>query len=394
MMRDKRIVLLSLIFTALLEISIIPRAAADAPPAPSKTGPPNIKLTEIAKGLRQPVGLTHAGDGSGRLFIIEQSGRVLILKNGIRAKTPFLDIRKRVSAGGERGLLGLAFHPDFSKTRRLFVNYTASRGGLKTVISEFRATKDLKRADPKSEKILLTIPQPFSNHNGGQIAFGPDGMLYIGTGDGGAGNDPEENGQKLTTLLGKILRIDVDEQTKNKPYGIPEDNPFRMQSRVAPEIWAYGLRNPWRFSFDFQTGDLYAGDVGQHSREEINLIRRGGNYGWNIMEGTICTPGVKHPCDPGRYAPPIFDYPRSEGKVVIGGYVYRGSNIPGLKGAYLYGDFGNGKIWMLRRDGEKISGHRLLLETGRMISAFGEDENSELYIVDYRGRILKISPQK
>ncbi len=349
-----------------------------------------ISLEHIAGGLARPTGLFHAGDGSGRLFVVEQRGIIRILKNGVLEKKPFLDIRRRVTAGGEKGLLGLAFHPNFRKNQRFFVNYTASRSRLHTVISEFSVGKLPDRADPARERILMTIPQPFSNHNGGEIAFGPDGYLYIGMGDGGAGNDPQGNGQNLKTRLGKMLRIGVDPGKDGKAYTIPTDNPFARSRTVAPEIWATGLRNPWRFSFDSLTGDLLAGDVGQSAREEINLIRKGGNYGWNIMEGMLCTPGVNPRCDQRGLERPLFDYPRSEGVVVIGGRVYRGRALPKLIGAYLYGDFGSGRIWMLRYKGDRVTEHKLLLETDRRISAFGEDEEHELYIVDYSGEILKI----
>ncbi len=352
--------------------------------------PIKIALDLVADKLSRPIGVYHAGDGSDRLFVVEQSGRIRVLKQGTLSKKYFLDIRNRVSAGGEKGLLGLAFHPNFRKNRRLFVNYTARDNGLRTVISEWTVDERLEKVDPKSERQILTIRQPFSNHNGGQIAFGPDGYLYIGTGDGGAGNDPEGNGQNLRTWLGKMLRIDIDRKEKGKAYAIPPDNPFTSQSKIAPEIWAYGLRNPWRFSFDRGMGHLYVGDVGQNRREEINIIRRGLNYGWNIMEGNICTPRVNRVCDKSRFEKPIFDYPRSEGTVVIGGYVYRGRAISALKGAYLYGDFGNGRIWMLKVKAGKVSDHHLLLETDRSISAFGEDAHGELYVVDYGGKILKI----
>lgn len=355
------------------------------------SGAPAIRLESIATGLSEPIGLFHAGDGSGRLFIIEQAGTIRTLQNGTVGQTPFLDIRDRVSAGGERGLLGLAFHPKFEENGRLFVNYTSPTGGLHTVISEFKAGGGV--ADPGSERILLTIPQPFSNHNGGNIVFGPDGFLYIGMGDGGSGNDPQNNAQNLGTLLGKMLRIDVDQKAGGKEYAIPPDNPFVNAPGAAPEIWAYGLRNPWRFSFDRQTGLLYAGDVGQNAREEIHVIRKGGNNGWNPMEGTICTPGVNNGnCDKSLYDLPILDYPRSEGTTIVGGYVYRGSAISNLPGAYLYGDFGSGRLWMLRYGANAVSDQRLLLETGKNISSFGEDEQGELYITVYDGEIFKIVP--
>ncbi|MFQ5543428.1 MAG: PQQ-dependent sugar dehydrogenase [Nitrospiria bacterium] len=355
---------------------------------------PKIRLEQLVDGMNQPLTLVHAGD---RLFIVEQPGIIRVMKNGLLSKKPFLDIRNRVVSGGEKGLLGLAFHPNFLKNGRLFVNYTESTrpflGALQTVIAEYRTDKRGLFVDMKSERRLLTIPQPFGNHNGGQIAFGPDGMLYIGTGDGGAGNDPNGNGQNLSSLLGKILRINVDQAKGEKGYRIPTDNPFTIQKKIAPEIWAYGLRNPWRFSFDAKTGALYLADVGQNHREEINIIKKGQNYGWNIMEGTICTPRVNARCNKSRFSLPLFDYPRSEGTVVIGGYVYRGKAIPKLRGAYVYGDFGNGRIWMLRHQGQKVTDQRLLLETGRMISAFGEDAQHELYIVDYAGKIFKINPE-
>jgi glucose/arabinose dehydrogenase len=236
----------------------------------------------------------------------------------------------------------------------------------------------------------LTISQPYSNHNGGNLAFGKDGYLYIGMGDGGSANDPHGNGQNLVTLLGKMLRIDVDHTTEGKTYTIPPDNPFVGRKNAAPEIWAYGLRNPWRFSFDHATGLLYAGDVGQNAKEEIDVIRKGGNYGWNIMEGTICTPGVNRRCDRRGLELPIQDYPRSEGTVVIGGYVYRGHSLPNLCGTYLYGDFGNGRIFGLRYDGKSVTDAQRLLETGRPISSFGEDEQRELYLIDHGGEIFKI----
>ena len=358
------------------------------PPAPI----PSIQLQSVVKGLSDPVGLYHAGDGSGRLFIIEQDGTIRILKEGRLLEKPFLNIRDRVISGGEMGLLGLAFHPHFSENHRFFVNYTSRSGGLRTVISEFKVGDHPDEADRQSERILLTIPQPYSNHNGGNIVFGPDGYLYIGMGDGGAGNDPHGHGQNLATLLGKMLRMDIDPSESGKPYGIPKDNPFIGREKAAPEVWAYGLRNPWRFSFDPVTGLLYAGDVGQNAREEIDLIRKGENYGWNIMEGTICTPGVNARCNKSGFERPILDYPRSEGTVVVGGYVYRGRAVPNLCGVYLYADYGSGGIFGLRYDGQSVTEHRRLLETRRNISSLGEDEQRELYIVDHRGEILKIVP--
>jgi len=381
----------------LLLLTFFPQPALSAEKA-ARGSRPEIRLETVAEGLEQPVGLVHAGDGSRRLFIIEQVGVIRILKKDQVLQKPFLNIRKRVASGGEKGLLGLAFHPDFAKNHRLFVNYTEATpeglfGGLQTVIAEYRADPEEGFVNPKTERRLLTIRQPFSNHNGGQIAFGPDGMLYIGMGDGGAGNDPEGHAQNLRSRLGKLLRIDVNRKEGGRPYGIPKDNPFRTQRGIAPEIWAYGLRNPWRFSFDFKSGTLYLADVGQNRREEIDLVQKGGNYGWNVMEGKICTPMLRPSCNQSRYAAPLFDYPRTEGTVVIGGYRYRGRSISALKGAYIYGDFGNGHIWMLRHKGMEVTQQGLLLETGRMISAFGEDKAGELYVVDYAGKVLKIAPK-
>lgn len=357
------------------------------------SNPVSVRLQSFAKRFVAPVGLTHAGDGSGRLFVVEQAGVVRIIQEGRVRDVPFLDIRDRIVSGGEKGLLGLAFHPKFIENRRLYLNYTDKAGGLRTVISAWRTDAAARRVAPESEQVLLAIRQPYSNHNGGQIAFGPDGKLYIGMGDGGSANDPHDNAQNLARLLGKMLRIDVDAPGA-APYGIPPDNPFIETPGAAPEIWAYGLRNPWRFSFDHATGLLYAGDVGQGAREEIDVIRRGENLGWRRMEGMLCTPGVRNDCDRRGTTLPILDYSRSEGSVVIGGYVYRGRAIPALVGHYVYGDFGNGKIWTLRYDGTTVRERHLLMATGRNISAFGEDEAGELYVVDYGGEILKIVPKR
>lgn len=354
---------------------------------------PTVRLEQIARGFNDPVGLYPAGDGSGRLFVVEQDGEIRVLRDGKKLSRPFLDIRKRVRSGGETGLLGLALHPGFQKNGRFFVNYTRSRDGLQTVVAEFRVKDPGGSADAESEKILLTFDQPYANHNGGQMAFGPDGYLYIGTGDGGSGNDPHGNGQRLNTLLGKILRIDVDQKSKSKPYAVPKDNPFADRKDARPEIWAYGLRNPWRFSFDPLDGTLYAADVGQRAREEINVIRKGKNYGWNIMEGNLCTPGVDPDCDPKGLEKPIIDYPRSEGVAVIGGYVYRGRALPGLCGAYLYGDYGSGTIWALRYDGKTVTRQEKLLESRRPLTSFGQDEAGEVYVVEHGGRIFKILPE-
>lgn len=379
----------------LLILASVPVSAAGVAPC-SSTDPssrmPKIRLDSAASGFIMPVGVFHAGDGSRRQFIVEQRGVVKVRHPSRPGFTTFLDIVDRVVSGGELGLLGLAFHPNYADNGRLFVNYTSSEGGRHTVISEFRAGAAPERIDPNTERILLTVPQPYKNHNGGDLAFGPDGFLYIALGDGGNKNDPHGNAQNLSTLLGKILRIDVDRRDGQSAYGVPPDNPFVDRARAAPEIWAYGLRNPWRFAFDPVTGWLFAGDVGQNAREEIDVIKKGGNYGWNVMEGTICTPGVNRTCKPKGFEAPIIDYPRSEGTTVTGGYVYRGSAIPALCGVYLYGDYGSGRIWGLRYDGSAVIEQQKLLESGRRISSFGQDEQRELYVVDYAGEILKVVP--
>lgn len=351
-------------------------------------GAPEMKLQPVVSGLTQPVFLTSASDQSGRLFIVEQTGRLRILENNALHAQPFLDLSGRVTSGGERGLLGLAFHPDFSENDRFFVNYTSvQEGQLRTVISEFKVTgPDADIADPSTERILLQFDQPYSNHNGGMLAFGADGLLYISTGDGGSGGDPQGNAQKLDTFLGKILRIDVDE---GDPYSVPNDNPFVGVPGARSEIWAFGLRNPWRFSFDRPTGRLFAADVGQNRLEEVNLIVRGGNYGWNTMEGGLCF-SPEEGCPRGSLILPIAEYARDEGRSITGGYVYRGRQNRELVGTYIFGDFASGRIWLLRDSGEGTWSRELLLESGRSISSFGTDDWDELYLVDYGGEILKL----
>jgi glucose/arabinose dehydrogenase len=306
-------------------------------------------------------------------------------------KTPYLDIRKQVNFGGECGLLSIAFHPEFASNGLLYVNYT-SKGKLQTVISEFRAQRNARAIDPATERVILRIDQPFSNHNGGQIAFGPDGMLYIGMGDGGSANDPQENGQNPRTLLGKILRIDV---SPRRGYAVPKDNPFVKDDRFAPEIWALGLRNPWRFSFDRVTGDCYTGDVGQNTYEEVDLLVAGANYGWNEREGF-------HPFQRGRNSPefvdPLAEYGRDKGLSVTGGYVYRGKMFPALDGVYLYADYGTGRFWGLRQSKGIVTANAELIVTrqGKPIlnrvqpSSFGEDAAGEMYVCDHNGVVYRI----
>ncbi len=353
---------------------------------------PSIALKEIAHGLKSPVHITHAGDGSGRLFVVEQAGMIRIIDHGKLLSQPFLDIRERVNSGGEKGLLGIAFHPRYKDNGLFYVDYTTQQKGLHTIIAEYKRGNG-NQADPGSERLLLKIKQPYGNHNGGQLAFGPDGYLYIGMGDGGSANDPFDNGQNTQTLLGKLLRIDVDRRDGTRAYAIPADNPFVGTPNHREEIWAFGLRNPWRFSFDAETGVLYLADVGQDEYEEIDVIKKGGNYGWNIMEGPICTPGVSTNCNKSGLELPILSYPHPDGFSITGGFVYRGEAIPKLCGVYVYGDYVTQRIWGLRYDGHKVTQQQLLLKTRHAVSSFGEDEARELYLADYsHGKVIKIVP--
>jgi glucose/arabinose dehydrogenase len=365
---------------------------------------PQIAFEEIARGLEKP---THiADDGRGRLFVVEQAGTIRIVENGRVLSEPFLDIRDRVvDSQGERGLFSIAFDPRYQDNGVFYVDYTSSLGKLHSRISRFKR-RDANHADPQSETVLLKIDQPYNNHNGGQLAFGPDGYLYIGMGDGGSANDPHGNGQNPAVLLGKLLRIDVSHETGSQRYAIPRDNPFAGKSKFRPEIWAYGLRNPWRYSFDAANGRLYLADVGQDLVEEIDVIEKGGNYGWNIIEGDICTPGVNPSCDKTGLKMPIHTYRHPAGFSITGGFVYRGNAIPGLCGTYLYADYVTRKVWGLRYDGNKTTinteliGPNLTEKVIRKlrgspplphISSFGEDRNHELYVTDHQtGTILKI----
>ena len=362
-------------------------AAARAAPIP------DIRLVRVASGFVQPVHLAQA-PGADRLYIVEQRGTIRVLQRGGTEHPLFLDVRDRVAAGGEMGLLSVAFHPDYARNRRLFVNYTTrAGGGLRTHVSEFAAASDSATADPASERILLDFPQPYANHNGGLVTFGPDGYLYIGAGDGGAANDPHNNGQRLDTWLGKVLRIDVDARGAQAPYAVPADNPWVGQPGARPELYARGLRNPWRFSFDRATGELWCGDVGQNTREEVDLLVKGGNYGWRIMEGFINTPQVSPVATADGLRAPVVDYPRSEGVSVTGGYVYRGARWPALQGVYLYGDFGSGHIWGLRHGHGRLLEHRKVLTRGPPVSSFGEDADGELYVVGYDGSIYSVEAE-
>jgi glucose/arabinose dehydrogenase len=338
-----------------------------------------IELKKAASGFDQPLYATHAGDGSGRLFVVEQTGAVRVVEGGRVQPEPFLDLSDRIVVGSEQGLLGLAFHPSYEDGQRLFVNYTDLNGD--TVVAEYTAAGD--RADSSSERVLLRIAQPFSNHNGGALAFGPDGHLYIATGDGGSGGDPMDNGQSLDTLLGKLLRIDVDSDPGTLPYGIPNDNPFVARDGARPEIWAYGLRNPWRFSFDDSTGELWIGDVGESELEEIDHHSGGGrgvNFGWNDMEGNACHEPPTG-CTRSGLELPVAQYSHDFGCSITGGYVYRGRSQRALRGVYLFSDYCSGTIWGLDA-AQPGAGVKRLLESGLSVSSFGLDEDGELYLTD------------
>ncbi|MBK8163893.1 MAG: PQQ-dependent sugar dehydrogenase [Gammaproteobacteria bacterium] len=375
-----------------IALSCAAGAAAAAPRCDEPAGAdiPAIALQEWLGGFEQPVHLAHAGDGSGRLYVVEQAGRIRVIEDGKVRPDPLLDIRRQVTSGGEKGLLSVAFHPRHADNGYFYVDYTARDGGLHTVVSRFTRGAD-GRADPASERVLLRIAQPYGNHNGGQLAFGPDGHLYIGMGDGGSANDPHGHGQNLATLLGALLRIDVDRAEGGAPYGIPADNPFRDVRGARPEIWAYGLRNPWRFSFDSVTGILYLGDVGQDRVEEIDAVTAGANLGWSIMEGDRCNAKSAELCRRGDLAAPIATYGHDEGIAVTGGHVYRGRAVPGLCGVYLYADYGSGRVWGLRyRDG-RVQSARRLLDTDLNVSSFGQGPDGEVYLLDLGGRILRVA---
>lgn len=349
---------------------------------------PEPIFVEIAKNLAQPVHITHAGDTSGRLFIVEQPGRIKILQDNMILKLPFLDISQRVRTSGERGLFSVAFPPNYSNKGYFYVNYTNKAGN--TTVSRFYLGSGANDANEQSEEIILTIAQPFVNHNGGQIAFGSDGFLYIGTGDGGSGGDPLNSGQSGNTLLGKMLRIDVESGVK--PYAIPDTNPFLSTTGFRPEIWALGLRNPWRFAFDRKTGDLYIADVGQDLFEEVNVqpanSRGGENYGWNTMEGLHCFESAV--CDQSGLTRPVLEYSHTFGDVSIsGGHVYRGDEFPRMFGLYFFADFASGRVAAMRRANNQWE-TSVLADTDFNISSFGENEAGQLYLADLNGSIYHI----
>ncbi len=346
-----------------------------------------LQLDPFLSGLQAPTFITSARDSSNRLFILEQPGRIRVLQPGSRTTTVFLDITARVLSGGERGLLGLAFHPQYKTNRRFFVNYTRRTDGA-TVIAEYKVSATDANVAETEEKVLLTIAQPFANHNGGMLAFGKDGYLYIGMGDGGSANDPGNRAQNIEELLGKILRIDVDNANGSVPYSSPSTNPFFGSTPGRDEIYALGLRNPWRFSFDRQTDELYCGDVGQGIVEEIDIIRLGGNYGWRVLEGTRCTNLGPGSCNDSKFTPPIYEYQHVGSNCsgsVTGGYVYRGAAGTLTPGAYIFADYCFGTIYV-RENGQV----RTVFDLSFGITSFGEDEAGELYACSDNGNIYRL----
>jgi glucose/arabinose dehydrogenase len=362
------------------------------PERPNGPGTPatGARLVEIASGLNMPLFLTAPPGDQLRQFVVEKPGRIRIIKNGVLLPQPFLDLVGSVSTGGEQGLLGLAFHPEYSSNGRFVVNYTNPAGD--TRVSVFRVSTDPDRADASSEAVILAVDQPFANHNGGMLAFGPDGKLYIGLGDGGSAGDPQGHGQNRNSLLGKILRLTVDGTGQ---ASVPPDNPFTGQPGTRPEIWSFGLRNPWRFSFDRTTGDLYIGDVGQGAREEVNVstsqdqFGKGVNYGWNIMEGNGCVDGG---CNQSGLTLPALEYFHSDGCSVTGGYVYRGPETS-YSGHYFYGDYCGGWIRSFRYAGSATDLRDwTTLDTNSQLLSFGEDAGGRLYALTSSGRVYRIDP--
>ncbi len=393
------------------EPPIVPREPRAALPpaaepivAPPQASPPEVVIADgqaarapLAELELQPVfpvltfdrmvGMYYPGADPERLHVVLQEGRIVSIANDPDADSHrvVLDLTDRVSrAGNEEGLLGLAFDPEYARNGYFYVYYSAA-GPRRSVVSRFSAGDD--GADPESERIILEIPQPHSNHNGGEIAFGPDGFLYIALGDGGSAGDPGRNGQNLGTLLGTILRIDIDSIDAHGGYAVPADNPFVGQTGARPEIWAYGLRNPWRFSFDRLTGDLWTADVGQNRYEEVDLILPGANYGWNLMEGAACF--AERDCSGVGLVPPVAEYGRADGCSVTGGYVYRGLRLPSLYGAYVYGDFCSGRIWALRFDGRAVTEHIQIADTDLQIASFAEGPDGELYVISFTRRVYR-----
>ena len=349
-----------------------------------------IKLQRMFKNIAMNaiVFMTQAPGDDQYWYVVEKSGRVLKIKNNIDATkaSVFIDITERVdSSPNEAGLLGMAFHPDYQSNGYVYLSYTGDDGGLVSYISRFQLSENGDSLSPQSEKRLLKVAQPYSNHNGGNILFGPDGFLYIGLGDGGSGGDPKGNGQNTQTLLGAMLRIDVD---KGDPYAIPQSNPFAANKKGRPEIYLWGLRNPWRWSFDRGTGHLWVADVGQNSWEEVNIATQPGNFGWNAKEGTHCYKSSR--CEDSAYIDPVIEYDHDEGCSVTGGYVYRGTGIPGLQGTYMYSDFCSGTLWGAKKQGNGAVQSYKSLDSGLNIASFAEGNDGELYVIHLQGEVYKI----
>jgi glucose/arabinose dehydrogenase len=369
-----------------------PSVPATASPAESSASPgsvgqaPALLLEPVVDGLRDPVDVAWRADDPSSLFVVEQGGRIRIVRDGALVDTPYLDIGGIVTAGGEQGLLGLAFHPT-ATDRRFFVYYTALDGD-QVVASYETMPNDPDRADPDSEVVLLKMADRFGNHNGGGLAFGPEGYLYISTGDGGGGGDPLDSGRHLDTLLAKVLRIDIDARSADAPYTIPADNPFVQTDGARHEIWLTGLRNPWRIRFDRATGDLWIGDVGQGEREEIDVARAGVgglDFGWNVMEGSACFRDSGDDCRTEGLTLPVTEYDHDEGCSVTGGTVYRGEGQPALRGWYVFADYCSGRFWVVDASRDELAEPTFALDSERSISAIAEDAAGELYVTDHAG---------
>jgi glucose/arabinose dehydrogenase len=372
-----------------------PRLKQSTAESPQQTQTYNLAEAFPRLTFDMPVELTSPEDGTDRIFVVEQKGVIQAFQNsaGAQTSTVFLDIEKQVHSGGEAGLLGMAFHPEYKTNGYFYLNYT--RGDpLETIISRFKVSSSNPNiADPKSETVLLRFGQPWDNHNGGKVAFGNDGFLYIGTGDGGSAGDPGNRAQDRKELLGKILRIDVNKSFATMNYGIPDDNPYKGNKEgYREEVYACGMRNPWRFSFDRVTGQLWAGDVGQNEFEEIDVIENGGNYGWHIMEANKCYRSIT--CNKDKLKSPIFHYRQGidTGSSITGGYICRDKNLPGLTGKYIYGDFVTGNIWALTHLNNEVVKNELIAKISGGLPSFGEDNQKNLYVISYNpGKIFRLA---